>query len=495
MEKLTRTLMARQDRRYAQKPDIQVVQFGEGNFLRGFADPMFDSLSSLGIQMDVAVVQPIVKGLTAMLNAQDGLYTLMLRGMQNGQPVERARVVGCIRQALSPYERFEDFLALARLPKLRVVISNTTEAGIATHPDDRLDGAPPHSFPGKLARLLWERFNAFNGARDKGLILLPCELIDDNGAALRRCVLQTARAWALPEAFAAWVENHNFFANTLVDRIVTGYPREEAPALWEKLGYRDDLLNTAEPFGLWVIEAPQWVAQALPFDKAGQPVIFTGDARPYKLRKVRMLNGAHTAMVPAAYLAGKNIVRDCMQDPVLRSFMDELLHQEIMPTIPLPQDELQAFAASLFERFSNPYIDHQLLSITLNSISKYKARVLPTLLSYGGRGAWPRRLAFSFAALIAFYHGQWQDGRFVGKRGEQVYEIQDDAATLQFFGEIAALPAAQRAQRVLAHTSFWAEDLCLRPGLLAAVQTELEPIQRLGMAQALKNLQEGQHDQ
>lgn len=489
MEKLNRMLMAQKDARYAQKAPIKVVQFGEGNFLRGFVNPMINSLSKLNLHMGVAVVQPITKGLTALLNQQEGLYTLLLRGMQNSKATQQTTVVGCISQALNPYTEFEEYLALARLPQLRVMVSNTTEAGIALHPDDALDAAPPPSFPGKLTRFLWERFLAFNGAPDKGLILLPCELIDDNGTQLRRCVLDTARKWALPQPFEAWLKQHCFFANTLVDRIVTGYPREEAPALWQQLGYRDDLLNTAEPFGLWVIEAPQWVAEELPFDKAGQPVIFTQDARPYKLRKVRMLNGAHTAMVPAAYLAGKNIVRDCMQDGVLRSFMDDLLHQEIMPTIDLPAQELEAFAQSLFERFSNPYIDHQLLSITLNSLSKYKARVLPTLLSYSGQEAWPKRLVFSFAALIAFYQGQFEGERFTGKRGEEPYDIQDDADALQFFAEIATLDAHQRTARVLGSASLWGQDLTQHPGLAQAVQHWLEQIDCLGMAQALAALQ------
>ena len=360
----------------------RVIQFGEGGFLRAFCDWMIDMANEkAGMDAGVVIVQPIERGMVSMLNEQDGLYTLILRGQIDGKASKDIRIIQSVKRGLSPYEDFEGYLALAHNKDMRIIISNTTEAGIVYTGKDSFEDKPQASYPGKLTRLLYERFTAFGGEKGTGFILLPCELIDYNGRNLLECCLKTAEQWNLGDAFTTWLKEENVFCSTLVDRIVTGYPRGEAEALYEELGYRDNMLNTAEPFGLWVIEGPAWIENELPFKKAGCNVVFTQDVSPYKLRKVRMLNGAHTSMVLGAYLAGMEIVGDCMADKTMRTYMSKALFDEIMPTLDLPKDDLEAFASAIFERFSNPFNRHLLLSIALNSQSKFRARVLPTYTS------------------------------------------------------------------------------------------------------------------
>ena len=328
-----------------------------------------------------------------------------------------------MRGGLNPYEDFDAFLAQARNPDLRFIVSNTTEAGIVYTGQDRLEDRPQASFPGKLTRLLYERWQA--GL--PGLIMLPVELIDNNGGELHTCVLKTAEQWKLPAAFMTWLEQENVFASTLVDRIVTGYPRQEAQALCEELRYEDKLLVAAEPFALWVIEGPASIAKALPLDRAGLPVVFTDNVKPYKMRKVRVLNGAHTSMVLAAYLCGLDTVGECMADPLVRSYLLHILDQEILPTLPKDLEETQAFASAVVERFENPFNRHLLMSIALNSVSKFRARVLPSIHAYAGQfGKLPPALTFSLAALLAFYRA--------GTRAKDgAYTVADDAPVLAAF--------------------------------------------------------------
>ena len=319
----------------------RVIQFGEGGFLRAFCDWMIDMANEkAGMDAGVVIVQPIERGMVSMLNEQDGLYTLILRGQVDGKPSKDERIIQSVKRGLSPYEDFEGYLALAHNPDMRIIISNTTEAGIVYTGKDSFDDKPQASYPGKLTRLLYERFTAFGGKKGTGFILLPCELIDYNGRNLEECCMKTAEQWGLSEEFKTWLKTENVFCSTLVDRIVTGYPRGEAESLYEEFGYRDNMLDTAEPFGLWVIEGPAWIENELPFKKAGCNVVFTQDVSPYKLRKVRMLNGAHTSMVLGAYLAGHEIVGDCMADDTMRSYMSQALFNEIMPTLDLPNDDL-----------------------------------------------------------------------------------------------------------------------------------------------------------
>lgn len=463
------------------KPTTErVIQFGEGGFLRAFCDWMIDLANEkAGMDAGVVVVQPIEKGLVSTLNEQDGLYTLILRGQADGKAMKDTRLIQSVSRGLSPFEDFEGYLALAHNRDMRIIISNTTEAGIVYTGKDSFDDKPQASFPGKLTRLLYERFTAFGGERDTGFILLPCELIDYNGRNLKECCLKTADQWNLPAEFKIWLEEENVFCSTLVDRIVTGFPRGEAEAIWEELGYQDDMLDTAEPFGLWVIEGPAWIEKELPFVKAGCNVVFTRDVSPYKLRKVRMLNGAHTSMVLGAYLAGHEIVGDCMADPSTRKYMSDALYTEIMPTLDLPRDELEDFASAIFERFSNPFNRHLLLSISLNSQSKFRARVLPTIKEYVKRkGQLPKVLTFSMAAFIAFYCGKKQaDGSFAGVRAlGNSYPIVDDQFVLDFFADMEGKPAAEIAHAVLCNEAFWGEDLTRIEGFEASVSASLTDI-------------------
>ncbi|HET8656066.1 MAG TPA: tagaturonate reductase [Longimicrobiaceae bacterium] len=475
----------------------RVLQFGEGNFLRGFVDWMIDHLNRDGLfDGGVTIVQPIEQGMVGRINAQDGLYTLVLRGMREGRVVEQKELIGAVRGGIDPYTNYDAFLAAGRDPELRFVVSNTTEAGIAFDPSDRATDRPAASFPGKLTALLHERWRHFGGDPARGLVIIPCELIERNGDNLRRCVLRTAEAWELEPAFRAWVEDANVFTNTLVDRIVTGYPREEAPQIEAELGYRDDLLDTGEIFHAWVIEGPAELADELPFSRAGLNVVWTDDVTPYRDRKVRILNGAHTMMVLAAYLAGKDTVKECMDDPAISDYLRHGLYDEIIPTLDLPRADLESFAAAVLERFANPFVRHELLSISLNSTSKFKARVLPSVEEYlKRRGEPPRRLSFSLAALIAFYRGtEIRDGALVGHRGSQEYPIRDDAPVLEFFRGVwsdydRSEDAGRVATAVLARASLWGQDLTALPGGFAElVAADLRKILDSGAEAAMAAL-------
>lgn len=322
-----------------------------------------------------------------------------------------------------------------------------------------------------------------------GFIILSCELIDHNGEELRKCVEQYIALWQLPPAFAQWVAEENRFCSTLVDRIVTGYPRNEAAALCEELGYQDDILDTGEVFGFWVIEGPQSIKTELPFEKAGLPILVTDDHTPYKQRKVRILNGAHTSMIMAAYLAGQNIVRGCMEDEVICGFMNKTIYDEIIPTLDLPKAELTDFAAAVTQRFNNPYIDHALLAISLNSAAKWKARVMPSLLEYHKRqGALPACITFSFAAYLLFYHNgrEWGEHCLIGLRGEERYQIQDDQWVLDFFYNHRNDDNATLVRAVVRNEKMWGTQLAALPGFEDAVVAALGRIEAVGMYAAMK---------
>lgn len=377
------------------------LQFGEGNFLRGFVDWMIDRLNKeADFDGGVVVVQPLAQGLIPMINEQDGLYTLYLRGLQDGQKVEETRVVDCITRGINPFENTDEFFECASNPELRYIISNTTEAGIEYKPNQNPDDFAGLTFPGRLTLFMKRRFDN----KLPGFLLLPCELIDKNGDELKACVLKYAKDFGYGDDFIKWVEEENYFTNTLVDRIVTGYPRDTASEMEKEYGYLDNIIDTAEIFYLWVIQGDKKYAEELPFDKIGLNVLWTDDVTPYKKRKVRILNGAHTMMVLAAHLAGLETVKEAMDDELVFNFMKTGVFDEIIPTLDLPKDELIQFANDVIERFQNPFIKHYLLSIALNSVSKYQVRVLPSVLEYiKENNKEPKCLVFSLAALIAFY--------------------------------------------------------------------------------------------
>lgn len=468
----------------------RVLQFGEGNFLRAFVDYWFDLMNErVGFNGKVVLCQPIGSGLTDIINEQEGLYTLFLRGFENGEKVNQKRIISSVSRCINPYRNYQEVLDCAKNPDLRFISCNTTEAGIVYDPSCKFEDVPAGSFPGKLTQFLYERFLNFGSEKGKGFIILSCELIDNNGKELEKCVLQYVEQWGLGDHFKNWVRDENIFCSTLVDRIVTGYPRIEAEQICEELGYKDNLLDTAEVFGFWVIEGPDSIKEELPFEKAGLPVIICNDHKPYKQRKVRILNGAHTSMVLGAYLAGKDIVRDCMNDEVISGFMNKTIYDEIIPTLTLPKEELLEFASAVKERFSNPFVDHALLDISLNSTAKWKARVLPSLKGYVERfNQIPACMSASLAFYIQFYSGKrLEEGSLIGSLGSNEYSIRDDHYVLQFFYEHKDDKPEVLAKKVLSNKDFWGEDLNEIPGLMKEVAKNLNVIRHKGAYEVMKS--------
>ena len=470
-----------------------ILQIGDGNFLRAFVDWMVDVTNAAGLfNGEVTIAQPLSRGIAGLLNAQDGLFTVLLRGVQNGEAVSSARVVSCVKRALDPYVQWDEMLSTAADPSLRFLVSNTTEAGIAYAPEAFVEGQCPANFPAKVTALLLARFKAFGGTRQSGLVFLPCELIEANGSKLREHVLHFADAWQLSPAFVAWVKDCNVFCNTLVDRIVPGFPAAEAEAIYAQLGYRDAVLVAAEPFLLWVIEGPTELADELPLHKAGLDVVWTNDLQPYRTRKVRILNGAHTASSLAAFCAGLDTVQSMTDDPVVAKYLKRVMFDEIVPFVPLPEAERRAYAETIMERFANPSIRHELISIALNSVSKWKVRVLPTVKDYAAKkGKSPAGLAFSLAALLNFYRGRFNDaGEYKGERSGAPYPIEDDADVLAILAAVWRDHAdgRQLAATVLADTRLWGEDLTLVPGLAAQTATALDRILAVGVKAAMAEL-------
>lgn len=475
----------------------KVLQYGEGNFLRGFADWMFNELNKKDLfNGKVVIVQPIKNGLVDVMNEQNGMYTLLLRGIQDGRIVEGKEIITSISRGINPYDNYTDYMKCAENPDLRVIISNTTEAGISYSPDDRLDDVPPASFPGKLAAFLYKRYKTFNGDPSKGFIIIPCELIDRNGDKLKETVLHLVHDWKLEAGFINWVKNANHFLNSLVDRIVTGYPKDEISSLTSQLGYEDKLLDTAEVFHLWVIEGDSKLSEELPFTKAGLNVIWTDNMAPYRTRKVRILNGAHTMTVLAAYLYGKDTIKECMDDSIIRAYMEKGIYEEIIPTLDLPYNELKQFADAVLERFQNPFIKHYLLSISLNSTSKFKTRVLPSITEYVNRkGTLPEVLTFSMAALIAFYKGvEIKEGSLTGTRTEKAYKINDDTWILEIFKSLwKQFDKSFEGTRilvsaVLGNSNIWGSDLNKIQGFTEAVTGYLYNILSKGIEDTIKQI-------
>lgn len=461
-------------------------QFGEGNFLRAFADYWFDMANEkAGWNGKCVLVQPIAQGLTQLINRQEGLYTLYLRGRQNGEKVDAKRVISSVSRCLNPYEKqdYDAMMDVAAGEALEYIVSNTTEAGIVYDPSCRLEDCPPASFPAKLTQVLLHRWRAGR----PGVVVLSCELIDNNGKELLRCVNQYIKQWGLEEGFARWVNGDCTFCSTLVDRIVPGRIRDaaEAARLEDENGYRDALIDVGEVFGVWNIEGPEWLAEKLPFRAAGLNCPVVPDVTPYKKRKVRILNGAHTGFVLGAYLAGYDIVRDCMQDDVILGFMNRMLHEEVIPTLPLDRQDLEAFAAAVQDRFNNPFINHELMSITLNSTSKWRARNMPSLLEYAQTaGKLPPCLAMSFAAYIAFYSSDIQalteQGLVCRRPKGNEYTVSDDRWVLEFYYSRRGVSDETLVHDVMTNEKMWGQDLTLVPGFEQAAAENLRRIRTEG---------------
>lgn len=462
----------------------KVIQFGEGNFLRAFVDwIIFNMNEKTDFNGSVVVVQPIEKGMIDMLNGQDCLYHVNLQGLDNGEPVNSLTKIDVISRALNAYTQNDEFMHLAEQPEMRFVISNTTEAGIAFDPACKLTDKPASSYPGKLTQLLYHRYEYFKGDMTKGLIVFPCELIFLNGHKLKECILQYIELWNLGEDFKNWFLNACGVYATLVDRIVPGFPRKEIDEIKAKLGYDDNMVVQGEFFHLWVIEAPAEIANEFPADKAGLNVLFVPSEEPYHERKVTLLNGPHTVLSPVAYLSGVNIVRDACQHPVIGKYINKVMYEELMETLNLPKEELQKFAGDVLERFVNPFVDHQVTSIMLNSFPKYETRDLPGLKTYLARkGELPKGLVLGLAAIITYYKG--------GVREDGAEIVPNDAPEIMaLLKELWATGDTRKvAEGVLAEESIWKSNLNEIPGLTDLVVTYLDSIQSVGMLETVKTI-------
>ena len=461
----------------------RIIQFGEGNFLRAFVDwIIFNMNQKADFNSSVVVVQPIEQGMVDMLNAQDGLYHLNLQGIDKGNEVDTIEMVDVISRGLNPYTQNDEFMKLAENPEMRFVISNTTEAGIAFDPACKLEDAPASSYPGKLTQLLYHRFQTFNGAADKGLIIFPCELIFHNGRELKKCINQYIELWNLGADFQAWFDNACGVYSTLVDRIVPGYPRDTIHEILEKIQVEDKLVVKAEIFHLWVIEAPESVAAEFPADKAGLNVLFVPSEAPYHDRKVTLLNGPHTVLSPVGYLSGLNTVKECVEHEVIGQYVDKVMFGELLETLDLPKAELEQFANDVLDRFRNPFVKHFVTSIMLNSFPKFKTRDLPGLKIYLDRkGELPKGLVLGLAGIVTYYKG--------GKRGEDVITPNDDTAIIALLQELWATgDVAKVAQGVLGAEMIWGEDLNQIAGLTEALTANLASIQEKGMMETVKTI-------
>ena len=407
-------------------PPERVLQFGGGNFLRGFVDWMIDKLNKEGVfSGSVVVVKPTEGGEYKELNAQDGLFHVVLDGIRNGESATEITLVESVSRTIQPYRDWDGYLATARQPGMRYIVSNTTEAGIKFSEEDRFDDGPSGEFPAKLTRWLYERFQYFSGSDTRGCLILPCELIENNGTVLKDMVLRYIEQWNLEPEFKKWINEHNYFYDTLVDRIVSGYPADRADKINESTGYVDPLLVAGELYHSWVISGHPTLQSEWPFDQVDLNVKFVENLSDYRELKVRILNGAHTALVPVGYLAGYRTVDECLEDKQIEKYLNQLLHEEVKPTlVGLPKDEVDSFIVQVLDRFRNPVLAHQLLDISLNSISKFKTRLLPSLQDYvTQRNAPPERILFALTCLMLFYRGEYQD--------EEI-PLRDDQSNINF---------------------------------------------------------------
>lgn len=471
------------------KRDLKVIQFGEGNFLRAFIEWIFQTGNDKGIiNTNFTVVQPLPLGRVKDLKEQDGLYTLYLEGIQDGESKQEIKRIDVLENFINPYEEYQDYLDLAKVDSYEFIISNTTEAGIMLNEQDKNYENTPTSYPGKLLALLVERYKFSHGDINKGYTIMPCELIDYNGTELKKVLNQLAKHWNLDDTFLNWLNNANEFCNTLVDRIVPGYPRNQIQEIVEQVGYTDNSVVKGEIFHLWVIEGSKKVQEKLPFDKIGLNVVYTDNITPYKQRKVRVLNGAHTAIVPVGYLSGIDFVKESVKDEQVGKFFNHVIFDEIIPasTYLLSEAELINFANDVISRFKNPFVRHELLSIALNTTTKYKTRILPTVLDYiKQKDELPKYLLFSLASMLVLFRGQ---------RGEETFTINDDEKFLELYSKLWASYDGSKdsvyniVEKFLGIKSHWEVDLNSFVGLTEMVTNYVYNIVTKGMAAALKEV-------
>ena len=473
------------NKKYTEK----IIQFGEGNFLRCFIDWQVDIINEkTNLNAGIAVIRPIDSDYLPLLDVQDGLYTTIIRGIdESGKIVKDYRVISSITREIPIYKQFDEYLKLAHSPEMRFIFSNTTEAGIVYSESDKYEDKPQITFPGKLTRLLHERFKTFNGASDKGFIILPCELIDYNGEKLKEIVLKYTILWNLESEFKEWLEESNIWCSTLVDRIVTGYPFNEREELEKELGYKDDFMVTGEYFYLFVIQGPKGVLEKeLKLKEVDLNIKVVEDLKKYKMRKVGILNGAHTSMVPVSYLYGIDTVKETLDNENLAKFVKETIYDEIIPTLDMDKNELLEFADAVIDRFKNPYVEHFLKAISLNSMTKYKTRILPQLLNYQKKtGELPEKLVFSLASMIRLYKGE---------RNGEVIELKDDQWVLDLYEKLwSDFNGTEDAYKIIVREilgleSHWGLNLNSIEGLAEQAFLYLKAIDQLGMKDAIKEV-------
>ncbi|WP_300023177.1 tagaturonate reductase [uncultured Maribacter sp.] len=463
---------------------IKVMQFGGGNFLRAFVDISIQKINNTTtFNAGVAVIKPTARGDYQKLKSQDGLFSVQLEGYENNIFVQDLTVVDCIQKVINPYSEWQKYIDLSKTPELRFIISNTTEAGIVFNSDDAFDHTPPKEFPAKLTVWLFHRFTHFDGALDKGCILLPVELIDKNGEALKQCILQYADHWSLEESFKNWILEACIFYNTLVDRIVSGYPKDKIEEIEAKLGFKDQLAVAGELYQSWLLEGPDDILNEFPFNKTDLNIELVSNLESYRNLKVRILNGAHTSMVPVAYLLGERLVKDAMKNTLVANFIHQVLMSEVLETLDFPQDYKEQFANDVVNRFKNPALEHQLISIALNSTSKFVTRLLPSLKDYLKiKGSLPANITFALSALIRFYEGSFNNDKI---------DLNDTTSVLEYFSNTWKqyrendIDLNTLTTRLLGNSDIWQEDLNQITGLTNMIYKNLSNIEKYGFEEAL----------
>ncbi|KYG27007.1 tagaturonate reductase [Alkalihalobacillus trypoxylicola] len=473
----------------------KVLQFGEGNFLRGFTDWMLQRLVEADLfQGRVVAIQPTPHGkVVPKLNNQDGLYTLILKGIENNEIVDKTEIMSIISRGINPYADWKEVLEVAASESVEFVFSNTTEAGLTYLKENYNENESPLSFPGKLVACLYHRYQTFKGDPEKGWVIFPCELVEGNGKLLKEIVIQLAEEWEFGTDFIEWLNHSNQFCDTLVDRIVTGYPKDEIEEYQSKLGYSDQLLTVGEPYHLFAIDADEKIAQSIPFDRAGLNVKW-GDITPFRELKVRLLNGPHTLMFAVSYLTGVNTVLEAMEHPLLRKFVEVGMLQEIYPFVKMEENEKKEFSEAVIERFLNPFNKHQLADIGLNAAYKFKTRLLPTLLEFESSHAkLPNAIVFSLAALLAYYKPKQKEGEFfIGENQGRTYQIRDNPEILSHIEhgwqkvERGELELRSFIQQIFADSRIWGQDLNEIKDLTEQVNTYLSEITHRGVEKSLE---------
>lgn len=456
----------------------KILQFGTGVLLRGLVDYLVDKANKKGVFKGRIVVVKSTDGPTTEFTAQDNLFTAHIKGVSQGELINQTLVNASISRVLQSNADWDKVLETIHQPELQVIVSNTTEVGIQ-YAEENITTGVPASFPGKLLAVLWERYQYFKGKPGAGFVIVPTELVVDNGRKLQEIVLRLAAYNKLPEAFTQWVETNNHFCNSLVDRIVPGKPRD-LEELQQQAGYTDGLWIDVEPFLLWAIEGEEHIRQVLSFHQADKRMLIEPSITPYREQKLRILNGSHTISVPLAFLGGLNTVYECMEHPYMGSFFRTVVMEEILPTIQDVCPQADTFAQDVLDRFANPYIAHKLISITFQESSKMNARNVRTLVRYyERRHMLPPAMSLGFAAMLLFLRPVKEEGgKYYGERGTEQYLITDDNAAIfaAYWKNVATgdnAGVASLVQQICADNRLWESDLSQLPGFVDTVAGHL----------------------